>query len=176
MKTTTTNIPPSRPPKHDRTPPITSIYLSKTRCPSKWLGFIYRVSYFPILRTRYVWCFVQASTPGFHFSWEDVGGRNCRNNIWIQRTHNKQQYTAPTHPVWDPPGNKGLAFANVSFLDYVGVAFFDGGSPQAWQSAAASMSSHCSAWTLQKAPENITTSGKIMRFGRVFTITGAWSL
>ena len=41
MKTTTTNIPPSCPPKNDHSPllkhPRRSICLPKTRCPSKWL-------------------------------------------------------------------------------------------------------------------------------------------
>ena len=41
---------------------------------SAWPRFVCRVSYFPTLRA--VFC---VSMPGFHLSWEEVGGRGYRN-------------------------------------------------------------------------------------------------
>ena len=38
----------------------------------------------------------------------------------VQKHTQQYKYTAPTYPGWYPPGNMGLAFADVSFLDWVG--------------------------------------------------------
>ena len=51
----------------------------------------------------------------------ELGGR-WRDELpqYLISADTQQQYTAPAHPVWYPPGNMGLAFADSSFLDWVG--------------------------------------------------------
>ena len=75
-----------------------------------WPRFVYRVLYFSLSYVRFMCKYAGVSFElGEHW-------REKLPQSYLNSADTQQQHTAPTHPVWYPPGNMGLAFVDSSFL------------------------------------------------------------
>ena len=80
------------------------------------------------------------------------------------------RYTAPTHPDCDSPGNMGLAFADTSFLDWVGFL-----RRKVLKLSSLLQHQGAARWRRKKLKHTRTTA-KSMPCSRLFAITRTWSL